>query len=205
MRSSQKQSADQGVRNGKFMEAIIALDEVDENLALCLLNLIPAAPRCFGHHLLHIAGVRCAVGSTSESERKIPPSTLARTDVLGSCHPNTSAHPFITSTQQALCRDTNSPINSSLCRHHPCPRPAFTPFPTYSPTPRVQRQHFPRPTAGATPPPAPRPAASSPAGLYSASDRTPLGTGTHAPYHQRPRSASQAVRSQVQQCPRVRI
>jgi hypothetical protein len=42
MRSPQKQSADQGVRNGEFMEAIIALDEVDENLALYLLNLIPA-------------------------------------------------------------------------------------------------------------------------------------------------------------------
>jgi len=46
---------------------------------------------------------------------------------------------------------------------------------------RVQLQHPPRPTAPATPPPAPRPAASPPAGLYSASDRTPMGARTPAP------------------------
>ena len=44
------------------------------------------------------------------------------------------------------------------------------------PRPRVQRQHFPRPTARATPrAPAPRPAASSLAGLYSAFRPNPLG------------------------------
>ena len=42
------------------------------------------------------------------------------------------------------------------------------------PRPRVQRQYPLRPTARAMPPPTPRPAASSPAGLYSASDRTPM-------------------------------
>ena len=82
----------------------------------------------------------------------------------------------------------------------PLPTPRLHPLPDpLAHALRVQLQHPPRPTARATPPPAPRPAASSPAGLYSASDRTPLGAGTPAPYHQRPRSASQVVRSQVQQ------
>jgi hypothetical protein len=58
----------------------------------------------------------------------------------------------------------------------PLPTPRLRPLPDpLAHAPRVQRQHPPRPTARATPPPAPRPAANSPAGLYSASDRTPLG------------------------------
>ena len=58
----------------------------------------------------------------------------------------------------------------------PLPTPRLHPLPDpLAHALRVQLQHPPRPTARATPPPAPRRAASPPAGLYSASDRTPLG------------------------------
>ena len=60
------------------------------------------------------------------------------------------------------------------------------------------------------------PAASPPSSQYHCSPippslgagdkfEPPWGAGTPTPYHQRPRSATQAVRSQVQPCPRVRI
>jgi hypothetical protein len=109
-----------------------------------------------------------------------------------------------TTTARSVHQDRHHHLLNTPSPPLPTPRPHLLPA---SPTHglRVRFQHSPRPTARATPPPAPRPAASSPAGLYSASDRTPLGAGTPTPYHQRPRSASQAVRSQIQQCPRVRI
>jgi MFS superfamily sulfate permease-like transporter len=50
---------------------------------------------------------------------------------------------FITSSQQALYLSTNATPITSICRHHPCPRPAFTPYPTHSPTPPASSASIP--------------------------------------------------------------
>ena len=92
----------------------------------------------------------------------------------------------MTSTQQALGRNINATTHRLNMPSPPLPTPRLQPLPDpLAHAPRVQLHHPPRPTARATPPPAPRPAANSPAGLYSASDRTPLGAGAPARYHQR--------------------
>ena len=132
MRSPQKQSADQGVRNGEFMEAIIALDEVDENLALCLLNLIPARRaasdtiRCTSRG----SGARWVRLLNGTTDRHRP---SARTDVLGFRTPTHRANPFITSTQQALCLHhqlDQHPSTIAIADH-----PRLTPSPP-TPNPR---------------------------------------------------------------------
>ena len=87
MRSPQKQSADQGVRNGVFLEAIIALDEVDENLALYLLNLIPARRAASDTFRCTSRGSRARWVRLRNGRS---PSTFGHTDVMEYQDPNTS-------------------------------------------------------------------------------------------------------------------
>jgi len=72
----------------------------------------------------------------------MPVLTMPVKDVMMSS-PTTFAHAFITSTPQVLHRNTNATTSSSICRHHPCPRPAFTPYPTHSPTPSASNASIP--------------------------------------------------------------
>ena len=108
--------------------------------------------------------------------------------------------------RQAVAQSSNVTKRSvhQETRHHflnmpspPLPTPRLHPLPDpLAHALRVQLRHPPCSTARATPPPAPRPAASSPAGLYSASDRTPLGAHTedeHSPSAPARDTKSQAV------------
>ena len=82
-------------------------------------------------------------------------------------------------TQQprAASTKTNTTI-SSICRHHPCPRPAFTPYPTHSPTPPASSASI--PLAQLLAPrrrhaPTPRGQYCCPPGLCSCFSLNPLG------------------------------
>ena len=71
---------------------------------------------------------------------------------------------YHTPTRHASRTALTNTINSSICRHHPCPRPAFTPHPTHSPTPSASSASIPlaqllapRRRQRPSPLPAPRP------------------------------------------------
>ena len=56
--------------------------------------------------------------------------------------PPKTVHYSSTQLPRAASTRTNTTF-SSICRHHPCPRPAFTPYPTYSPTPPASSASIP--------------------------------------------------------------
>ena len=57
------------------------------------------------------------------------------TDVFEYQDPDTSVRTQSLLQRSPLCLNINAATISSICRYYPCPRPAFTPYPTHSPTP----------------------------------------------------------------------